>query len=258
MINTIKLIACGGAAYTWRLGLVIGILALSLSSRLHAQDSDPGYQLWLEYNMDVLNGSLWKVDTEFDFNQDFDEWREFTFNPMAEFYYLRHLDILAGATFAFTNQTDTLDSFEFRPTLGIRYNFTPEKRFFFRIRIQYEYRIFTYFPEKVHDTSNRLRLRFELRTSLTTNDYHSPRNVYLITDVEFFNNLQEPAERYMYRDRISLGVGYKYSPRWTFSAVLIRQGSKNTIDGSFSDNLDYITEFQVSYRPEGHKKNEKE
>ena len=238
--------------------MVIGILTLSHGSSLHAQDSDPGYQLNLIYNMDVLQGSLWKVNTEFDFNQDFDEWREFTFKPMAEFYYLRHLDILAGATFDLTNQTDTVDSFEFRPTLGLRYNFTPEKRFFFRIRIQYEYRMFTYFPSKEHDTSNRLRLRFELRTSLTTNDYHSPRNVYLITDVEIYNNLQEPAERYMYKDRISLGVGYKYSPRWTVSAVLIRQGSKNTIDGSFSDNLDYITEFQFSFRPRGHKKNEKE
>jgi len=226
----------------------LGFIILVSHYTLWAQDPEVSSQLWNSFTFDYVfkNGRL--LTTEVGYNQLINgdsDWNELILKPEVDFSVLNWLDLIPGFTFAYTHQFADTNTFEIRPTLGARFRITPNGRFYLRNLFRIEYRHIFYSHTSESSGSGRLRNRVELKVSITQPRYSDNKNLYALTDFEVFYSLgDEPDERYLYRYRWRIGLGYRFNNKWRMQGLYIKQSSRNSFARDGIDNIDNI--FQLS------------
>ena len=94
------------------------------------------------------------------------------------------------------------------------------------------------------EVSNRTRLRAEIYWSINGPNLFTDKLWYLFADYEeFFVLDQQVDERYAYRRRERIGLGYRLSHKHRFDLSFTRQSSQKEIDGGFVSD-DNVVQFK--------------
>ncbi len=168
-------------------------------------------------------------------------WRAFDFQITPEAAITRNIDLSASFLGSYTFQNDTLESLELRPTIGVRFHFTEERRIQTRLFVRFEQRHFKDVEAGDWYKSNRFRTRAESVIALNKPTMFSGDKLwYAILDAEWFFVLDEDVEeRFANRFRLRAGLGYRLNYNLRFEFVFTNQQSKNAIAENFysSDNI---------------------
>lgn len=167
-------------------------------------------------------------------------WRSFDYSPTLEYSVTSNIDIMLGATFSYTDQTEDYNTFEVRPVLGSRIHITPNQRILTRVLVRMEQRNFKNLDTREWDTSLRSRIRAEMLVPINKKSSYEDKLLYGIADAEWFFTVDNDVnERFSNRFRLRTGVGYRLSYSSRFEFIYMMQQSKNAITDSFytSDNV---------------------
>jgi hypothetical protein len=138
------------------------------------------------------------------------------------------------------------NSIEVRPWVGQKFSYPKfinaihlDKPFFY-VRLDQR---FLWYPESdVSETKTRFRPRIGGKFILNNTTLKS-KTYYIPWFVESFINLNgEASERYASRNRIFLGLGYVFNPKWRLELDYISQRARNTFKDQFvkSDNIIWL------------------
>lgn len=225
--------------------VLFGIFLLAWTHSVLAQDPEISHQQWNAFTFDYVFKGGELLSTAVEYNQlvsgNDSDWNELLLIPEVHISTLNWLDLVPGVTFAYTHQFTDTNTFEIRPTLGALFRITPHRRFYFRNYLRIEYRQIFYSHTGDNSGSGRLRNRVELKASITQPKYSDNKNLYALTDFEIFYNLgEEPQERYLYRYRWRIGLGYRFNNKWRIQGLYMLQESRNSFERDGIDNIDNI------------------
>lgn len=227
---------------------IIFILLLSgLASRIDAQIVDD--QVWVEYMIEYPFANNYNIESAFVYSTvaGNPKWRAYDYTPTLEYSLNQNIDFSAGATFSYTNQTDTYNTFEIRPTLGTRIHFTPNRRVMVRLLARVESRNFKNLDTRQWEKVIRPRLRLESLIPINKKSYFEDKLWYAIADVEWLIGVDpDVEERFANRLRIRTGVGYRLNYSFRFEFIFMNQQSRNGIDQSFTSS-DNIFRFRIKH-----------
>ena len=105
---------------------MVVILAL-LPHGLDAQS--PNEQLWFEYMINYAFANSYNLEGAFKYSTllNTPRWQAFEFTPTLDYSLTAHVDISFATTIEYTDQTESVSTFEVRPVLGTRIHFTPHR-----------------------------------------------------------------------------------------------------------------------------------
>jgi hypothetical protein len=118
-------------------------------------------QLWGEYILKYPFSTLYNLEYRAVYSTAFGNsgWRSFGNSFAIERAVGSHTDISVLGLIRYTEQNTTYNTLELRPTLGVRYHITPNKRILTRFYVRYENRNIKDEETNMWTTTNRLRLR---------------------------------------------------------------------------------------------------
>jgi hypothetical protein len=206
-----------------------------------------GQQIWLDYQLDYpfANVYLFEVGGSYQSNfGDVSKWRNFTVTPTFEWQTFQFLDFIATIPVAYTAQTETYNSFELDPAVGVRYHITQNKRITTQLVFKLEERLFRDLELQEWHFSNRARLKGEVLISLNKpNLFHENLWWSILDYEEFFVTDEQLDERFANRRRLRLGLGYRLNYRNRFEVIYTLQSSRDEIQGEFN-RLDNVIQFR--------------
>jgi hypothetical protein len=205
-------------------------------------------QLWGEYILKYPFSNLYNLEYRAVYSKAFGNsgWRSLGNSFAIERAVGSHTDISVLGLIRYTEQNTTYNTLELRPTLGVRYHITPNKRILTRFYVRYENRNIKDEETNIWTTTNRLRLRPELLVPINKKSYYENNMWYGIMDAEWFTNLDgDQKEQFANRFRFRLGIGYRHTYGVRFEAIYTAQNSKQTIDDDF-ERTDSI--FRLRFR----------
>jgi hypothetical protein len=173
-------------------------------------------------------------------------WYSVEYQPTFEYPLSRHFDILGGATFKYTLETEDYNTFEIRETLGSRIHFTPQKRLLLRAYLRVEQRNFLNLDTDEWDHAIRPRARLESLFPINKPNYSSDKVWYAILDVEWLFKVEDVEERFANRFRFRAGLGYRLSHSSRFEFIYMNQESRSGIDDDF-ESTDHIFRFRYKH-----------
>lgn len=196
-----------------------------------------------------------------------DDWGSVYGTGLVEYYPNDWVDLTGELVAGFTDQNTSEDSWEATLRFGLRLHFLHQivrNNFLDRVRqerisgnrfsianlARFEYRNFWYSGD-LPDTSDwRFRDRLEMKFALNRDDLGEDGVWYLIGDIEFFVPLDDPEapERFATKRRVRLGLGYRHSFRWRFSALFIADNARDTLEGDIEADARMI-DLRVHYYP---------
>jgi len=222
------------------------IICLSSMQSLVAQNNE---QLWLDYQLDhpFRNIYLWEVVASYqNLLSSGSRWTSYNVTPTIEYYGIKGWDLTFGVPYAYTLQSDTLNSYEFDPILEGRYNFTQGRRVDTRLALKYEHRFFHEVEAKDWNNGNRIRIKGEIYVSITQPNLFTDKLLYSWVDYEEFFVLDKQVdEKYANRRRLKIGLGYRLSYRDRVELCYTLQASRNEIGDTF-DRTDNV--IQLRYK----------
>jgi hypothetical protein len=117
----------------------------------------------------------------------------------------------------------------------------PWRRFVLTHRLKLEERF-----SHATDWGLALRFRYRLATSIPLNTHDlETRSFFLPLSVELFADVgEEVPEFFAATNRLSAGIGYVMSERWTLDLRYVRQSSRDTLTDTF-DTTDHIIYFSA-------------
>jgi hypothetical protein len=221
---------------TRRLSLwLLGIFTLLVFSASYAQQQPK--QLWLEHQLSYpfANRYLLENTTSYQTLLDKnDKWQSIAISPTFEYTLFPRFELLSEVPLAYTVQKVGTTSIDIMPMVGARYNITLGKRVDSKILLRYQHRLFRQIEADNWDVSNRTRLRGEVFASLNGPNMFTNKLWYLFGDYEeFFVFDHQVDERYAFRRRGRLGVGYRLSYGYRFELGYTWVSYRNEIDGDF-------------------------
>jgi hypothetical protein len=224
---------------------LVTILGL-LPAVIHAQSTSE--QLWFEYMGNYSFANSYNLENAFKYSTVLTspKWQAFEFTPTLDYSLLSNLDISFATTIEFTDQTESVSTFEVRPALGTRIHITPNRRILSRVYARIEQRNIQNLETKDWDNTWRPRLRAETLIPINKKSYFDDKLLYGILDAEWFFTVDEDVdERFANRFRLRMGVGYRLSYTSRFEFIYLLQESKNAIEDSYytRDNI-----FRFRYR----------
>jgi hypothetical protein len=233
-----------------------GCLILFFFTVIHSfGQSTTGSQLWGEYILKYPFANLYNLEYRGIYSTAFgqSEWRSLSSSASLERAVGSHIDVNLLGLIQYTEQTSTYNTLELRPTLGVRYHITPNKRILSRFYLRFENRNIKDEETNVWTTTNRLRLRPEFIIPINKKSYREDKMWYGIADAEWFVNLEEDQkELFANRFRLRFGIGYRLSYALRFEAIYAIQNSKQTIDEEF-ERADNIFRLRVKHYLRKHK-----
>lgn len=169
-------------------------------------------------------------------------WRNVDATPLLEYYPNSLIDLTAEVTVGRTRQSREEKSWELTPRLGIRIHvfrnvwdfIRPERVPLNRVSLanlsRIEFRNLWYSQlSPSHEV--RFRNRTELKVALNKGNLSVDGAVYLFTDVEFFVPLNDDVpERFATKRRLRAGFGYRFSRKWRFELLYIRDFARETLE----------------------------
>lgn len=193
-------------------------------------------QLWEEYIFNYKLSERYSLEYSATYSTILDpsNWWSFDNTITLERTFGAHFSVSPYLDASYTRQTDSYNTFEVRPSLGVRYHITPNKRLLSRIYLRYENRHIQDLESNEWNTSNRLRVRPELIIPLSKKSYQEDHLWYGILDAEWFINFDEDQkERFANRFRLRTGIGYRLTYLLRFEVIGVIQASKETLDEHF-------------------------
>jgi hypothetical protein len=181
-----------------------------------------------------------------------ESWGELGATPSVDYVAKNWADLTGEVYTGYTRQNDQLTSSEVTPRVGVRFHVwsrelatvfkkglagrerPPKRRLVIRDYVRVEWR--TLFYSGTTPTSstwrfrNRLETLFPLNHRLITED----DTRYLLGDWEWFIPVSDATEQYASRQRIRVGVGYRWDVHWRTEGLYVWDKSHNTTQGGFS------------------------
>lgn len=198
-------------------------------------------QAWEEYMLNCPFGNSFNVENAFSYSTILGtpKWRAYDYAATLEWSVSNHIDLIAATALSYTNQTESYNTFEVRPAVGIRLYVTPNKRIQTRMLLRLEQRNFKNLDTKEWDQQYRPRIRGEVIVPLNKNSYYEDKLWYALTDVEWLYKTDDVEERFANRLRWRTGIGYRLSYNFRFEFIYMLQLSKNSIEADIesSDNI---------------------
>ena len=224
---------------------MVVILAL-LPHGLDAQS--PNEQLWFEYMINYAFANSYNLEGAFKYSTllNTPRWQAFEFTPTLDYSLTAHVDISFATAIEYTDQTESVSTFEVRPVLGTRIHFTPHRRILTRALIRLEDRNIQNLDTKDWDNVWRPRFRAEMLIPINKKSFFNDKLWYGVLDAEWFLSIDDDVdERFANRFRLRMGIGYRMSYSSRFEFIYMMQESKHAIGDSFytSDNI-----FRFRYR----------
>lgn len=197
-----------------------------------------------------------------------DDWGYVYGTGLAEYYPNDFLDLTGELVAGYTDQNANEDSWEATLRFGLRLHLlrqfvrstfierirkerTSGNRFSIANLARFEYRNFWYDGDLPDSSDWRFRDRIEMKFAVNRDDLGEDGVWYLIGDVEWFvplDDAEEAPERFATKRRVRLGLGYRHSYRWRFSALLMADNARDTLDGDVEADARMI-DLRVHYYP---------
>lgn len=218
---------------------VFAILGL-LPQGLNAQSANE--QIWFEYMINYSFANSYNLEGAFKYSTVLNtpRWQAFEFTPTLDYSLTGHVDISFATAFEYTDQTESVSTFEVRPVLGTRIHITPHRRILTRALIRLEERNIQNLDTKDWDNVWRPRFRAEMLIPINKKSFFDDKLWYGVLDAEWFLSVDDDVdERFANRFRLRMGIGYRMSYSSRFEFIYMIQESKNAIGDSFytSDNI---------------------
>jgi len=198
-------------------------------------------QIWDEYMLNYPFANSFNLENAFVYStlMGKPKWRAYDYAATFEWSVTSHIDLIAATGLSYTNQNESNNTFEVRPSLGTRLYFTPNKRIQTRLLLRLEQRNFKNLDTKEWNQQYRPRVRGEVIVPINKNSIYEDKLWYAITDLELLFKTNDVEERFANRSRWRIGVGYRLTYNLRFEFIYMLQQSKNTIDEEFesSDNI---------------------
>ena len=206
-------------------------------------------QLWIEHQLSYpfANRYLLENTTTYQtlLNKD-RKWESVSISPTFEYTLTRRWDLLSEVPIGYTRQKDGVTSWDIMPMVGARYYVSQNRKIDVRILFRYQLRYFRQIEAENWEISNRTRLRGEIYWSINGPNLFTDKLWYLFADYEEFIVLdQQVHERYAYRRRARVGIGYRFNYMHRLDLSYTLQSSRKEIDGSFVSDDNVI---QLKYK----------
>lgn len=223
------------------------LILISFSSPV-AKAQSANEQVWLEYMLNYPFANSFNLENAFTYSTlvGTPKWRALDYSATLEWSLNQHVEIIGQAVLTYTQQTASYNTFEFRPVLGTRLYFTPNKRIQTRLLIRLEQRNFKNLETNTWDQVYRPRARVEMIAPINKDSYYEDKLWYAITDVEWLVKTDDVAERFANRFRWRIGGGYRFTYNLRVEFLYMLQQSRDAIDGDF-ETSDNIFRFRVKH-----------
>jgi hypothetical protein len=183
-------------------------------------------------------------------------WATLDVTPSFEYSRGEWFDAVSELLVGRTRQTDDVNSTEVTPRIGFRLHLLsnlrnalekekrPKRRLVIRDLARLEWRNLWYSNDQPMSWTLRFRNRVEALWSLNRSKVTDDGAFYLQADDEWFWPLDEPDERYAYKERVRAGLGYRRSFAWRFEALYVLDRSRKSASESFSTS-DRVVELTM-------------
>ncbi len=201
-----------------------------------------GVQMWGDYTLNYPFSSVYNMKYNGAYKTAFGskDWKSIDNSFSVERAFGSNTDVSFSGLVSYKKQTETYNTLELRPSLGVRYHINPNKRTLVRVFVRYEFRHVKDLEDEEWTQTNRLRLRPELHIPINRPTIRDDNLWYGMTDVEWFATLdKDQEERFANRFRTRVGIGYRLSYSFRFEFMYVIQQSRDTIEEDFkhSDNI---------------------
>ena len=228
----------------WRKILQMTICLTLLTSPVCAQSVDE--QLWFEYMLNYPFANTWNMENAFAYSTVLTspKWKEFDYSITLEKSFTQNVELVAQTMVGYTNQTETYNTLEIRPAIGVRLYLTPNKRIQTRLLFRLEQRNFENLETKEWTQVYRPRARAEAQIPINQNSMFKDKLWYGLVDVEWLFVTTDVEERFANRFRLRTGIGYRLNYSLRFEFIYMLQESRNEIGQSFT-TTDNIFRFRI-------------
>jgi hypothetical protein len=205
-------------------------------------------QIWFEYMINYAFANSYNLEGAFKYSAlvNTPRWQAFEFTSTIDYSLTAHVDISFATAIEYTDQTESVSTFEVRSVIGTRIHFTPHRRILTRALIRLENRNIQNLDTKEWDNVWRPRFRAEMLIPINKKSFFEDKLWYGVVDAEWFLTVDDDVdERFANRFRLRMGIGYRLSYSSRFEFIYMIQESKHAIGDSFytSDNI-----FRFRYR----------
>lgn len=213
---------------------LLSLSTLLITSTTQAQQLS---QFWLEHQLSYPFGNRYLLENTTSYQTVLDKnnkWRAIGISPTFEYVLSPKLELLSEVPIAYTRQKKDTTSLDIMPMVGMKFHITQGKRIDARILLRYQHRYFHQIEADKVEISNRTRLRGEIFASLNGPNLFTDKLWYLFGDYEEFIVLdQQVDERYAYRRRARIGIGYRLNYTHRFELGYTWVSSRNELDGNY-------------------------
>ena len=227
---------------------VLGIILLNPN---HSEAQQKSTQLWTDFTINKSLSKGYSFDNEFGYRTNIgnsSKWHSINIIPKIEKSLTKHIDLMVYLGCIYTIQQENYNTWELRPSAGLRYHFNLFPKLVTRILARFEWR--NQYTIASKETSQDFRSRFRLEEIYFINGQSFADNKlwYGLADFEVFYTADtELQERYSNQYYVRVGIGYKPNNRWRYEFINTFQYSKNTIEGEFTKEQEGILRLRVKY-----------
>ncbi len=176
-----------------------------------------------------------------------ERWRAWNFSAEVRYSAFPTIDLVGALRVFYTNQNDTINSTEIRPTIGATIDIIRRGRFIVSDYVRYEWQHHFYNFSELNETTHRLRNKIDITFSINKKQPSYDKALNIIISYEaFIIRDDELKDRFSNRRRFEGGLSYRFNKNWRFNMSYYRQNSRNQIESSF-DTRENILALKATY-----------
>ena len=212
---------------------------LTIAPCLYAQDNERRLdQFWVtaEFRYPISTAILLKTNLEYRSVHDAGErWRTWNFSGEVTFFSIPAVDLAGALRVFYSQENDTLNRTELRPTIGARVNILRKGRFVIDDQLRFEWRQFFFNFSDLNRSLGRFRNKTNVLFALNKKNPYLDKALSLRLSFEFFMiRDKELKERFANRHRLEAGLGFRFNDHWRLWLIYYSQYSRNQIEESFN------------------------
>lgn len=194
-----------------------------------------------------------------------EEWWNFDATWLVEYYPSQWFDLTGELVTGYTNHTDTENSFELTPRIGLRLHFfsqtlqwsinrkisiaerVPRERFYLATWLRLEQRNFFYSGDLASSHEWRFRVRPEIKVAINNPRLGDDGTFYGRGDVEFLLPLSDDVpERFVNKTRFRLGPGYRINNRTKIEIMFMLDKNRDSTLVDFKEDA-FMVDLRLTY-----------
>jgi hypothetical protein len=215
-------------------------------------------QIWGELTLDWIKTHTWTfgIDVEPKVlvakQPDQPDWATLDVTPKAEFVRGEWFDLVGELHLGRTRQTDAQDSSEVTPRIGFRLHLLsnvvneamkerqPRRRLVLRNFARVEWRNLYYSDNTAQSSTVRFRDRVEMSFPLNRPRVTDNGALYVPADAEWFWTHHHPPERFATKERVRVGLGYRWNRAWRVETLYVWDRSRDSAHSGFSTDANVV------------------